>query len=150
MWASTIPAVMSALITLWQEADALAGVTVSDGVWVGDDSVTSVVCVGYDGNDGAVQAQESPAGFDADTNQEAYTVFCSASAVSGNNDPAGVRETAFGLYRACCEALRLDSTLGGLVLRAMPGELTVRQSADAQGWACTVQFGITVSAFTTD
>jgi hypothetical protein len=146
-WSSTIPDTMAALLSLWQATFPGTDVLVVDGPPTGGDGQTKMACVGYDGQDGAVHAETAPAGY-GDSNQESYTVFCAVIAVDGGTEWGPVRDQAFSLYTDCVEAIGQDQTLGGTVLRAMPGSIAVNQSSSPSGLRVVIAFGVQVSAFT--
>ena len=148
-WASTVPAAIGALVATFTAAPGLAGVQVSDGPALGDVAMTGLLTVGYsDNSDMAASAQTTAEGFGGSPNRESYEVYCSASAFTGDDDQAVTRNQAFALYAAACDAVLADPTLGGAVLRAMPGDFTLHQSATTRGRATTVQFAIAVTAYT--
>lgn len=145
-WTSTVPGTIDALVALWQLA--LDEVWVSDGPAVGNEAAMQFVEVGHsDNNDEAVRTETSPEGLGGDRNRETYSIYCSATAMDGSNDQSTVRLSAFNLYQACIEAVAADPTLTGAVLRALPGEFTVRQYATNQGIACNITFAVSVTAF---
>jgi hypothetical protein len=150
-WNSTIPSVLSALFTLWSNAPALSTVTVTDGPTTSNVGATSqMVTVGYNGDsDEAVVGTTDAEGFSWDPSRENYTVLCSAAAVTEGDDQAAARDEAFTLYKACCDALLADPTLGGVVLSSRPGDCTVRQPPGDLGRGCLILFGINVTAYTT-
>jgi hypothetical protein len=148
--ASTIPAAMAALFDLWNNAPGVggAGVEVSDGPFVGT-APNQMVTVGYNGEgDDAVTGTTTAEGFAGDPDREDYSILCSAAATTSSDSQSSVRATAFDLYDACCAALTDDPTLGGVVLRAMPSEVTTRQIAGDRGRACLVLFSVSVFAYT--
>jgi hypothetical protein len=148
--ASTIPAAMSALFDLWDNAPGVggAGIKVSDGPFTGAPP-NQMVTVGYNGEgDEAVTGTTTAEGYKGDPDREDYSILCSAAATTGSDSQVSVRASAFDLYNACCAALTDDPTLGGVVLRAMPSEFTVRQIAGTGGRACLVLFSVSVTAYT--
>jgi len=149
-WGSTIPAAISALVTAFQEANP--NVQVSDGPLLADESILESITVGFDGGDGkAAQAELMQDGWASGPAQEQYTVFCSCSALSGDpSDTAqsDVRATAFEILDNCSNALATDPTLGDVVLRALPRDVTVTQLKDTDGVACIIRFGVQIEAFT--
>lgn len=148
-WASTLPGTIDALVDAFTGAAGLAGVAVSDGPALVDVSLTDLVTVGYSDNaDMAATAQTSAEGFGGSPNRESYDVYCSTSSFTGDDDQRVTRDRALALYAAACDAILADPTLGGTVLRAMPGEFTLHQSATTRGRATTVQFTVSVTAYT--
>ncbi|ROP36285.1 hypothetical protein [Saccharothrix texasensis] len=132
MVASRIPAALDALVALCQGATAtggvLAGVQVVDGPPVVEPTEQLVLYIGDtpdDDSPGAVGAQNwvNLGGSDAD---EAFTIYCTALARSGDTGIKAKRDRAFGIYDGVAQLLRLgapgaDPRLGGSVLWARTG-----------------------------
>lgn len=146
---TTIPAAIDALVALWSAAFAdQDDVSVNDGPVIGGDGTYKRVSVGWDGNEGAAQAETSPEGLGGSPDRETYTIFCSATASVGDSGAQLARNAVFGLFSTCTAALGADRTLGGLVLRAMPASVAYHQVASPSGRQAILAFGISVTAFT--
>ena len=151
-WDTSLEAAIDALVTAWSTWPDLDGVAVSDGPAVVDLATTQLLTVGHQANstdDLAANVQTSPEGFGNGPQRETIEVYCSASAFAGDDDQSIPRRAAIALYNAACAAVRADSTLGGVVMRATPSSWILHQSATTQGRVATVNFSIAVDAYTT-
>ncbi|NUT53684.1 MAG: hypothetical protein HOV94_41305 [Saccharothrix sp.] len=132
MVASAIPAAIDALIELCQGATGtggvLEGVQVIDGPPVDEPTEQLLLYIGDvpdDESPGVTGAQNwvNLGGSDAD---EAFTIYCTAVARSGDTDVKSERDRAFGIYDGVAQLLRIgaagaDPRLGGSVLWARTG-----------------------------
>lgn len=149
-WNSSVDSALGALVDMLRAA--LPDVTVTDGPAVVDIALSQLLTVGYQANsseDLAVDVQTSSEGWAGSPQRETYEVYCSASAFVGDDDQSLARAPAFAIYGAACEAIRADPTLGGAVMRTVPGGWALHQSASGQGRAATISFSVIVDAYTT-
>lgn len=149
-WASTLPAAIDGLMAVFSAAPALSGVVVSDGASVAAASTAKLLAVGFSvgGDDLSATLSIGPEDFSGAREREDYDILCAASVVTGDADQSLSRTAVFAIYAAAYEAVRSDPTLGGAVMRARPGDFTLHQSASSRGRAATVQFTVSVTAFT--
>jgi len=148
-WGSTLPAAIDALVATFTAMN-LADVSVTDGPALTDVDTIGLLTVGYsaEGSDLAASAQTASEGLGGGRNRESYDVYCSASVLTGDEDQKVTRDKALSMYSSACEAVHADPTLGGVVMRATPGDFTLHQSATTRGRATTVQFAVSVDAYT--
>lgn len=143
---TTVPAAITAIIAAFQSSSDLTGVPVSDGPSAAA-TAQELICVGYDGSgDVAVTVDTQPEGL-GQSALERYDVMCAASVANGSDLPTA-RSRAYALYDACIVALGSDPTLGGVVMRAMTGNVSLHQSRTSRGVAATLTFSVSVEAFT--
>lgn len=152
-WTTTVDAALSALVAAFQGSADLADTAVSDGPATVDKGTGKLLTVGHQANNGddlSVSVETSPEGWANGPQRETFEVYCSASAFVGDDDQAMARAAVFPIYNAACAAIIADPTLGGVVMRARPSGWILHQSATTQGRVATVNFSITVDAYTTN
>lgn len=143
--ASTIPAVLDALLASW--AVALPGVQVVDGqpLTVEPD----IVCVGFTGLPGerSVEATEDRGQLATGADRERYDVYCLASSLKGETDARAVRVRAFELVEAIRADLQRDPRLGGLVMSARLAVLGLEAEQTKDGATASLLFTVRIDAF---
>jgi hypothetical protein len=150
-YSSSVPAAITALLATFTAAPALAGTEVRDGPQLRATSVTEGVAVGYAGAQGqaAVTGTSTPEGLGTGPDRERYAITCTAEVVDTGGDIAAARNRAYALHAACGAAIAVDHTLGGKVLRAVPGMGSLTQQQSTRGALARVVFPVTVDAYTT-
>jgi len=121
---AALPAVLDRLVALLPTLPGWSGVGVFDGPTLTRDALPTFVTVGFvDGEDfgGTFEPGESLGDFW----EEAGTVRSEIVSQTGDDDIAGCRARAFGLFSAWQAAQQADQTLGGVVASS-------RLSADLQ------------------
>jgi len=148
-WQSRVPHVLDALVTLWRGVPELADI-VQDGPLPLDSPDLEVLSVGYDGNEDGTTAEGSflPEGLGGRPDREQFTVTCLIVVVDGASNATAARARAYELFSIAAEALAVDRTLGGLVLRAYVGDYTLRQLQDQTGAKARLEFRVAVDAYT--
>lgn len=148
-WASSAPAAMSTLVTLWSGWPALSGTPVYDGPEVNGASSPTALTVGYtdEMTPNAVEATEDLDSLATAPSRETYTIQCAAWVLNGAGNVATAREAAFALLSAAGAALAADSRLGGAVMMARVGSWTLQQSQTERGAAVQLIFGVSVDAY---
>lgn len=156
-WSSTVPAAMAALVTTWRQSPDLAPpVAVRDGPEVTASSARDVVVAGWYGVEGdelAVEGQDTMEGLVGSPDREQYVIRCAAIHKSGTSGPpsAGViakaRQRAYELLAACGAAIDADRRLGGTVMRATVGASSLRQVPDPKGITAIVEFTVEIDAY---
>lgn len=146
-WTSSVPAALSALISLFSEG---VGVRVIDGPFVVNSDDWQVLAVGCSSTDDdvAVDNTNSPAGWDTGRDREEYQVRCAVMVLAGDIDVSAARTRAYKLFGSAGDVLAANPTLGGVVLRASLGDSTLRQMMSDNGLIVSVTFSINISAFT--
>jgi hypothetical protein len=150
-YSSSVPAAIAALAAAFTAAPGLAGTEVRDGPQLRATSVTEGVAVAYAGAQGqsAVTGSTVPEGLGTGPDRERYAIMCTAEVLDGTGDVAAARNRAYQLHAACGAAIALDHTLGGKVLRAVPGMGSLTQQQTTRGALARVVFPVTVDAYTT-
>jgi hypothetical protein len=151
LYASTVPQVMTALVTLFRTHPQLggSGVPVRDGPTLSAEQALWAVAVGFTGdeNESVVSGSASPEGL-RPTDRETYEILCAAVARDPGGNMATARTSAYQLHDLCAQALTIDGTLGGLVLSVAIGISSLRQQqVVGAGAEVTVVFPINVDAF---
>ncbi len=143
--ASTIPAVLDALLVSWTVA--LPGVQVVDGQPLAPEP--DVVCVAFTGLPGepSVEATLDLEQLATSPDRERYDVVCVASALRGDTDPQAVRARAFALVETVRADVQRDPTLGGLVMSARLAVLSLTAQQTQAGAEVVVQFRVRIDAF---
>ena len=152
-YSSSVPAAISALITAFTASAQLgaAGVPVQDGPQLAAATALEAVAVGYSGdqNQAAATGAATPEGLGAGPDRERYAITCVAEVLDpGGNLPAAARARAYQLHAACGAAVNADRTLGGTVLRAVPGPGTLTQKQTETGALARIVFPVTIDAYT--
>lgn len=146
--ASTIPAVLDALVARWRLA--LPGVEVIDGEPVKTPE-QDTVCVGCTAQPGSgvpvVQNTLDLADMSAGSNNESYDVTCVAASWGGDSDTKPVRDRAFGLLDAVSKDVARDPRLGGLVMLARMSTESYTQEQTTKGPVAAIQFVVHIEAF---
>jgi hypothetical protein len=151
MATSRYPAVVDAIVTTLQAAPALSAVTVTDGLPITEDRLTSLVIVGNSGDPEEPyagrfeQEYHDLAGVNS-TRDETVTVPCCVLAQTGDIDVSATRSSAFTILGAVESALRANYALGvdGVLRVEMSGgDVIVSQFAD--GTAVRLTFTITAA-----
>jgi hypothetical protein len=142
---------MTALVTVFTAAPALAATQVRDGPQLTASSVTEGVAVGYSGNQGqaVVTGTATPEGLGAGPDRERYAVLCTAEVIDPGGSITAARVRAYQLHAACGAAIAVDHTLGGTVLRAVPGPGSLTQQQTTRGALARIVFPVTCDAYTT-
>lgn len=147
---SRAPALIDALVALFEAAPALDGVKVLDGPIVTGDPLHKAVFVGYDGDldsDGgeAVTFSQEWASIGQKAKKETFTVQCAVAAWKGSTKVKPVRELAYDLLAAVEDALRADPSLGQpppTIVAFQSGALI--QAQRKSGIECRIPFQIAV------
>jgi hypothetical protein len=145
---SRAPAVIDALVAMCEAAAGLEGVKVHDGPQVTSAPLTSVICIGWDGdedNSEAVQSQQEWAAIGQKAKDETIQIPCAAIAWTGSTNVKTVRDRAYELVGAVEDALRADPSLGfpppTIVAFAVGNAF---QEQTASGAQCRVVFTVAV------
>jgi hypothetical protein len=144
------PAAIAAIVARFRTAAALGTAEVRDGPSIANRAATEVLAAGWTGGDDSTDADGNftHEGLGA-ADRESYSVHCAASVMNGDGDIAAARARAFALASSAMESVAAEHTLGGAVMRAMPGGWSLRQQlTDADGVITTVFFDIDIDAFT--
>lgn len=143
--ASTIPAVLDALLESWTVA--LPDVQVIEGQPLAPDP--DIVCVAFTGLPGepAIEAVEERGQLAASPDRERYDIACLVSSQRGETDARAVRIRAFELLDTVRGDLQRDATLGGLVLSARLAVLSLVAAQTSAGAESTVLFRVRIDAF---
>lgn len=146
---SRAPAVIDALVALFEAAAGLAGVEVVDGPEVTGDSLQEAVFVGYDGDpDGDGEAatfEQAWAGLGALAKDETFTVTCAVVVWRGSTKVRPIRLRVYELLGEVENALRADPSLGlppPSVVAMAAGSLV--QSQRQTGLECRIPFQVAV------
>lgn len=147
---SRAPAVIDALVALFENAAALDGVKVIDGPVVTNDPLHKAVFVGYDGDpevDGgeAVTFSQDWASIGQKAKDETFTVTCAVAVWKGSTKVKPVRDLAYALLAAVENTLRADPSLGQpppTIVAFASGSLV--QSQRLSGIECRIPFQIAV------
>lgn len=147
---SRAPAVIDALVALFEATPALDGVKVVDGPLVTGDPLHRAVFVGYDGdpdNDGgeAVTFSQEWASIGQKAKNETFTVQCAVAAWKGSTKVRPVRVLAYDLLAAVEDTLRADPSLGmppPTIVAFASGSLI--QAQRKSGIECRIPFQIAV------
>ena len=150
-WAPTAPAAILGLLAAFGHEPGLAGVEIHDGPAVTESAALEAVIVGWYGAKGdalAVEAEISPAGLAAHPGREVYAILCAAMVRDGSADMAAARARAYALVSACGSAIAADQKLGGAVMMARLGRVSLQQIQDTGGALAIVEFTVPCDAFT--
>lgn len=152
-YASTCPAAIAGLLQALGRSADLAGVLVTDGIPVADETVEETIIVGYTAGDGenAAEGDVAQEGYGGATDREQYAIHCAAAV--RNSDPeqlAAARSRVFVLFGACGQAIATDRKLGGAVMTAALGawSLSAEHPADVGGIYTEIRFDVSVDAYT--
>ena len=150
-WAPTVPAAISGLLTAFAAEPGLAGVEIHDGPAVTASAALEALIVGWYGIKGdalAVEAEISAAGGSAYPGRETYAVLCAVMVRDGSGSIAAARARAYVLVSACGSAIARDQKLGGAVMIARLGRVSLQQIQDPQGALAVIEFTVPCDAFT--
>lgn len=152
MATSTVPAALSALVSILRAAAALSEVVVHDGHPGSDLEDADVLVVGWDPEtSAAVDFRQDFNAAGARTRDETFDILCFAQSWTGDSSPEAVaarRVRAFALLAAVEDALRATNdapmapTLNGSVLWAHLTAGQLRQSRGPDGAIAGVPFRI--------
>ena len=152
-YSSSVPAAITALLAAFGAYPALggAGVPVRDGPQLTAANATEAVAVGYSGaqNPAAASGTAATEGLGSGPDRETYAVTCAAEVIDPDGDIAAARARAYALHAACGAAITADRTLGGKVLRAVPGPGQLQQQQTTAGALARIVFPVTCDAYTT-
>jgi hypothetical protein len=143
--ASTIPAVLDALLESWTVA--LGGVQVVEGQPLAPEP--DIVCIAFTGLPGepSIEATEDRGQLATSPDRERYDIACLASAQRGETDARAVRARAFELVDMVRGELQRDPTLGGLVMSARLAVMSLVAAQTSAGAECTALFRVRIDAF---
>ena len=150
-WAPTAPAAITALLAAFGREAGLAGVEIHDGPAVTASAALEAVIVGWYGIKGdalAVEAQIDMAGLGGRPGRESYAILCAVMVRDGSSDLAAARARAYALVSACGSAIGADQKLGGVVMMARLGRVSLQQIQDPEGALAIVEFTVPCDAFT--
>ena len=150
-WAPTAPAAILGLVAAFGREPGLAGVEIHDGPAVTASAALEAVIVGWYGIKGdalAVEAEITPAGGSAHPGREIYAILCAIEVRDGSGDIAAARARAYALVSACGAAIAADQKLGGTVMIARLGRVSLQQMQDPQGAVAVIEFTVPCDAFT--
>lgn len=147
-WTSTVPAAIDGLVAAFGTIP-LTGGAVVDGPRVGGATLQEVLIVGWT-EDSAESAAGTTAlaSYSLEQQRETYTVPCAVSVLRGSGQISVARGRAFEVYSAAAAILADDKTVGGVVMSARPGAVSLMQTQDSRGAVATVAFTVAVDAFT--
>lgn len=149
-WTSTTPAVITALVALWQSTDGLSGTSVDDGPKVTNSSATERLTVGYTGDmtPSAVEGTLTREGLATAPDREQYTIQCALTVTRMNTDIVSARARAYELLGYAGQAIATNHTLGVPgVLNVRLAAVTLTQSQGTSGAAARIMFGVEVDAY---
>lgn len=147
MRTSTVPGVVRALKTLWAPVAAPLKAKVSVGPPTGD-VPDKYLAIAYGGDDrpGIVgNGLPVPGMNPSDARGEEYTVWCTVSTATGDQDGLKRMDATYAVYDAAMNALLNDPHLGGAVLA--PGWVEAGELEwviEDDGGIATVFFGVRV------
>ena len=148
-WTSTQPAAIANLVTSLQASADLAGVPVKDGPVVSGETLTELIVVGFDGEAGAaVEGSLTYEGMTISPSRENYTISGVAQVLRGGGDIAVARKRAYELLAAIGGELARDKTLGGVVMSATLGDVSLSQTQSPKGAVASVTFGVACDGWT--
>lgn len=151
-YASSVPAVIAALVSAFRASTALglAGVPVRNGPELTAAPGLEAVAVGYTGNqdEDVVTGTATAEGLAVLPDRERYAVMCAIEVIDPDGAPAPAQARAYQLHAACGAAIAADHTLGQTVLRATPGFGALQQKQTGDGALARVVFPVTVDAYT--
>jgi hypothetical protein len=150
-WAPTAPAAISALLAAFSHEPGLSGVEIHDGPAVTASAALEAIIVGWYGIKGdalAVEAEITSAALTAHPGREIYAILCAVMVRDGSGDIAAARTRAYALVSACGSAIAADQKLGGAVMLARLGRVSLQQIQDDQGALAIVEFTVPCDAFT--
>jgi hypothetical protein len=145
---STVPACLDVLVAA--AGRALPGVQVVDGQPY-EDIDDDLVMIGFTGEPGEVAVAVNRSQQQAATapDRESYDVTCLAAAWGGDGEnPAPVRNRAYGFVNALAAELASDPTLGGVVGRSRISTDAFAQAQTTKGATAVVRFVVHIEAFT--
>jgi hypothetical protein len=151
-YASSVPAVIAALVTAFRTSASLglAGVPVRDGPELTQESGLEAVAVGYTGDqaEDVVTGAASPEGLAVLPDRERYAVTCTVEVTDPGSDITAARVRAYALHAACGAAIAVDHTLGKVALRASLGIGSLQQQQTSNGALARVVFPVNIDAYT--
>jgi hypothetical protein len=153
MATSALPAALTALVTILQAADPLAGVLVTDGEPTGDIATCDFLAIGWSGGeDLTAEIVQNFNAAGARTRDEDFSIVCVADAWSGDDGFATVRNRVFEIFGAVETALRATGanpeapTLNGTVLWAHLTRASLRQYFTDRGSRAALGFTVSCHA----
>ena len=150
-WAPTAPAAISGLLAAFSHEPGLANTEIHDGPAVTASAALEAIIVGWYGIKGdalAVESTITSAGLTAHPGRETYDILCAIEVRDGSGDIAAARARAYALVSACGSAIAADQKLGGAVMIARLGRVSLQQIQDDQGALAIVEFTVPCDAFT--
>jgi hypothetical protein len=147
-WQSRVPAVIDALVALW---DGTVAATVHDGPIPVESADLAVLSVGHDGGDDgiATEGRLRPDGMSLETGHDTFSVACKAAVLVGSGDAKVARTKVFELFDAAANTLAADHTLGGLVLSALVDQYEFAQRRfPERGVVAEIVFTVACDGFT--
>lgn len=153
-YSSSVPAAITALLSVFNASTSLGAaavpVPVRDGPQLTSAAGLEAVAVGYTGdqNQAAVTGTTSPEGMGAGPDRERYTVTCAVEVIDASGSLTAARGRAYQLHAACGAAITADRTLGGAVMRAVPGMGSLTQQQTTGGAMARVVFPVQIDAYT--
>lgn len=154
-YSSSVPAAITALLAAFTASASLGAavppVAVRDGPQLTAAEAVEGVAVGYapGQNAAVVTGTATPEGLGTGPDRERYAITCTAEVLDTTGDIAAARARAYALHAACGAAIGADHTLGGKVLRAVPGPGSLTQQQTTRGALARVVFPVTCDAYTT-
>lgn len=149
-WGSSTPAAIENLLAaIGAVKDAETGLR--DGPRVVADGINEAITVGYvdDTDETAVTGSMEYEGLAVAPLRETYSIRCAASVRNGAKDITAARSRAYELLAAVGGALAADKTLGGVVLSARIGDMTLSQDQTSRGADVVLAFNVDCDAYTT-
>lgn len=148
-WSSRVPAAIDALVTAFEAADELTGVTVWDGPQVSKATPQEMLTVAYSGEetDSDAEATSIPEGLGGGADRETFTIRCAAGVLRGTTDMAAARRRAYEIVALAGTVIARDPRLGGCVMRARIASHSLRTDQTSSGAQAIVIFGIDCDAY---
>jgi hypothetical protein len=149
MYGSTIGDFAEALVNRWKLLPDMEGVVISDGPPLTETKLGTLLLIGDDGDpesDATSSFSQEWLDMAQTRRQETGELIGAVIADDGGTDLSVSRERAFTLLSVCEQALRMDSTLGGIVQSAYLSSGSVRLFQNSAGSAVVVPFVIAYRA----
>ena len=149
-WATSAPAAIEKMISMFRAWPGLAGVELKDGPVIANPAATEVLGVGWAEieDDDAMDGTFTGSGLSGYRDLDNYTIRCAIGVLNGDGDIVTCRSRAFALLHEAGECLAVDPRLGGLVFNAGIGTWSLRPDNTDAGIICKLRFAVDVAAVT--
>lgn len=153
MTASTIPAAIDALVTVFNAAVPTGSIVIDGPAVVDPGAYQNIVYVGVDDPDTedaysvAATAQQAWAWLGHVQRAEDAEIHCSAISWNGDANQKAARDNVYALLKVLTDSITVDPTLGGAVLMVVGvNSDSLLQSQDSAGAEAKLNFSVSIKS----